>query len=63
MELSHEIKVESWTSSKNQNEIHFFMEDGTYLFGFNPKLMSRSKVAEFLCSLGFKANAEDWADS
>ena len=63
MELSKEIAVESWVSSNNQNEIHFYLEDGTtYLFGFNPKIISRSKVGSFLEEIGFKTDPKEWVD-
>ncbi len=62
MELKRETKVECWISSQNQEEIHFFIEDTKYLFGFNPKLISRSKIAEFLSDLGYAVDPKEWVD-
>jgi hypothetical protein len=35
------MKIETWTSDKNQEEIHHFAEDtpDLYLFGFNRRLL------------------------
>lgn len=43
------IKLESWSSSENRNEKHYFIEGGnrgyqsnTYLFGYNPEIISEA---------------------
>ena len=37
----NDMKIETWTSSNNDEEIHHFVdgEHNTYLFGFNEKLL------------------------
>ena len=59
MELSNKITVESWVSSDNDKEIHFYI-DNKYLFGFNPHIISREQIAKFLQELGYKTDPEKW---
>lgn len=33
-------RIETWTSSQNREEIHFFEDDmETYFFGYNPEII------------------------
>ena len=49
-----EINLEKWTSTDNQEEVHFFIK-GTdiYLFGYNPKKVSFDSIAELMKKNGF----------
>lgn len=45
------MKLEIWHSSLNQEERHYFIEDGgkgyqthQYVFGYNPQLITRKKL-------------------
>ncbi len=51
-----ELRLEKWYSSENRHEEHFFMACGpsagyqtsTYVFGYNPKIVSKEKVERIL---------------
>jgi hypothetical protein len=39
------MKIEVWKSDDNQEERHYFLEeDGSYLFGYNPKYFSEREI-------------------
>jgi hypothetical protein len=50
------LSLESWQSSDNRHEKHFFIKDGTgasyqdgrYVFGYNPDIVSAEKVERIL---------------
>ena len=44
-----EIEFETWTSSENQSEIHYFIK-GTniYIGGFNPQYISKYTFEKFI---------------
>lgn len=49
------IKLEHWTSTESREEKHYFVEGGgfgyqpnTYLFGYNPKLVSEDLARTIL---------------
>lgn len=56
------IKIEHWTSNENREEKHYFIEGGnlgyqynTYLFGYNPKIVSEDLARTILTMI--KAHA------
>lgn len=47
------LVVEVWRSDKENVEHHYFMgEQRTYVFGINPKFISRAKIRHILKTLG-----------
>lgn len=49
------IDLETWTSTDNQEERHYFLRNGQqhvyqgqYLFGYNPKLVSEATVMKIM---------------
>jgi hypothetical protein len=50
------LNLENWASSDNRHEKHFFIadgqgasyQDGRYVFGYNPDIVSEDKVERIL---------------
>lgn len=56
------IKLESWASSENRQERHYFIEGvpsgyqpNTYLFGYNPKFVSEPLARTILALIRAEA--------
>lgn len=45
------FKTEKWVSTQNQSEIHYFVGENTYVFGYNPKFFTKKQVQSFLKGL------------
>lgn len=47
--------IEKWKSN-NKNEIHYFKRDKveTYIFGYNPKFISKDKMKQILKIINLK---------
>lgn len=52
------VRLETWTSDHSRTERHYFIEGGdrgyqhnTYLFGYNPELVSERLVKKILIAI------------
>lgn len=53
--LFHPLIVESWESSENRKEVHFFLDGDqkVYVMGFNPAFIAEHTVQDLLNRHGF----------
>ena len=54
MKLNLDLNIEVWKSNTALEERHYFLADerNTYLFGYNPKIISEKKAKKILEIIG-----------